>query len=95
VLFNDETFSVVFQGKSCELRNTKEYAFIKRISKRPGAYVSLDELRASVWQDEHVEKNTVQRVVSNLRRQLESVGLVNLEIDGKTNRHHYALKIKA
>ena len=95
VLFNDETFSVVFQGKSCELRNTKEYAFIKRISKRPGTYVSLDELRASVWQDEHVEKNTVQRVVSNLRRQLESVGLVNLEIDGKTNRHHYALKIKA
>ncbi len=91
VVFDDGSFSVIYKGKSCELRNTKEYALLKRICKRPGTYVSVDEIRASVWQDENTEKNTIQRAISNLRRKLKSQGFEHLVIDGSKNRNHYAI----
>ena len=91
VVFDDGSFSVIYRGKSCELRNTKEYALLKRICKRPGTYVSVDEIRASVWQDEDTEKNTIQRAISNLRRKLKSQGFEHLVIDGSKNRNHYAI----
>jgi hypothetical protein len=47
-------------------------------------------IASDVWNDDDVEKLTIQRTVSNLRRRLSNTGL---EIDG-SNKGHYALKVK-
>lgn len=88
-----DTFTVQYVGKECELRNTKEFALFERLNRRPGQYFSIDTLIQDVWNDEPTEKNTIQRTVSNLRRKLREAGLDGIEIDGKTNRGHYALKL--
>lgn len=88
-----ETFSVKYMGVECELRNTKEFALFERLNRRPGQYFSLDVLIQDVWDDELTQKNTVQRTFSNLRRKLREAGMQGIELDGKTNRGHYALKL--
>jgi 7-cyano-7-deazaguanine synthase in queuosine biosynthesis len=91
--FNESLFTASYAGKSCELRNTKEYTLLKRLAQSPGIYISNDSLRAAVWEDEGVGKNTIQRTVSNLRRKLNSQGITGIEIDGKTNKDHYSLTL--
>lgn len=86
-----DTFSVSYRGKSCQLRNTKEFALFERLNRRPGQYFSNDTLIQDVWGDALVERNTVQRTVSNLRQKLSEAGFEGIEIDGTTNRGHYAL----
>lgn len=91
LVFDDGTFTVAYGSNSCELRNTKEYALLKRLAEARGIYLSNESLRASVWADEGIEKNTIQRTVSNLRRKLREQGIDGIEIDGKKNKDHYAL----
>lgn len=88
-----DTFTVRYNGRICELRNTKEFALFERINRRPGQYFSIDTLIQDVWNDELTEKNTIHRTVSSLRSKLRAAGFDEVEIDGKTNRGHYALKI--
>jgi len=91
--FDRDTFTVRFDGRSCELRNTKEYHLLVRLSRRPGIFVSNSVLASDVWDDEHTEKSTIQKTVSNLRRSLKDAGIKNLVLDGTTNKDHYALKL--
>ena len=90
---DQDTFSVEFNGCRCELRNTKEFWLFERINRRPGQYFPNATLIQDVWNDEHTEKNTIQRTISNLRRKLRDAGIEGIEIDGTTNRGHYALKL--
>ena len=89
--FDDGKFTVSYGSKDCELRNTQEYSLLKRLANARATYLSNDTLRASVWNDEEVGKNTIQRTVSNLRRKLRAQGITGIEIDGKKNKDHYAL----
>jgi 7-cyano-7-deazaguanine synthase in queuosine biosynthesis len=77
-------------GKSCFLGNTMEYRLLERLNRRPGDYISVNQLRDDVWQNPSTEKNTVQRTVSNLRRKLESAGMSAIKIDG-SQKDHYRL----
>jgi hypothetical protein len=83
VEFDDDLFEARVNGKACPLGNTREYALLKRLARRPGTFVSVNDLRRDVWGDEETEKNTVQRTVSNLRRKLRDAGITGAEIDGK------------
>jgi DNA-binding response OmpR family regulator/7-cyano-7-deazaguanine synthase in queuosine biosynthesis len=93
LVFDDERFEVQMAGKPCPLGNGREYAVLKRMSRRPGTFVSIDNLRTDIWGDEHTEKNTIQRTVSNLRRKLTEAGLNGVTIDG-SHRAHYRLVIQ-
>src|SRR5690606_15504387 len=86
------TFSVAFHDRCCELRNTKEFWVLERLNRRPGQYFANDVLKRDVWNDEQTAKNTIQRTISNLRRNLREARFDGVEIDGTTNRGHYALK---
>lgn len=87
-----DTFTVHYNGKACELRNTREFHLLERLNRRPGIFVSNSVLAADVWNDDQVEKNTIQRTVSNLRRRLKESGIDGIDLDGTTNKDHYALK---
>jgi len=86
----ERTFEAQLGGRSCPLGNTIEFRLLARLNQRPGWYVSVAQLRADVWQDEHTTKYTIQRTVCNLRRRLRAHGLTDLVIDGQ-QRDHYRL----
>jgi len=69
-----------------------EWRLLQRLNLRPGLFVSVQALREQVWQDEHTEKYTIQRTVSNLRRKLRDAGMEGVEIDGK-EKDHYRLRV--
>jgi hypothetical protein len=93
-IIDKNTFTVLHAGKSCELRNTKEFAIFERLHRRIGQYFSVDTLVADVWRDELIEKNTVQKTIGRLRRKLQEAGCDQIEIDGTTNAGHYAMKLR-
>jgi len=86
-----ETFTAKYRQHEIPLGNTLEYALFERLSRKTGIYISNATIASDVWNDDDVEKLTIQRTVSNLRRRLRDTGL---EIDG-SNKGHYALKVKA
>jgi DNA-binding response OmpR family regulator len=94
LVFDDERFEVLLAGKPCPLGNSYEYAVLKRLSRRPGAFVSVDSLRTDVWRDDDTEKNTIQRTICNLRRKLRDAGLSGVTIDGR-QRGHYRLVVQS
>jgi 7-cyano-7-deazaguanine synthase in queuosine biosynthesis len=78
-------------GQICALGNTLEFSLVERLWKQPGHYVNVDDLRTDVWDDPRVQKNTIQRVVSNLRRQLREAGLHHL-LTISSQKDHYCLQ---
>lgn len=84
-------FSVRCGEFVCFLGNTMEFRLAERLLRARGQYLSLDTLRAEVWENPQIEKNTVQRTVSNLRRRLRDDGLAGVELDGR-QRDHYCLR---
>jgi len=88
---DSETFTAKYRQHVIPLGNTLEYALFERLSRKTGIYISNATIASDVWNDDEVEKITIQRTVCNLRRRLRDTGL---EIDG-SNKGHYALKVKA
>ena len=86
-----DTFTVHYGGKSCILRNTKEFSFFAALARRPGIYVNVERLIDAVWNGDKRSDSAIKTVPSNLRRALKEAGMSNMRIDGKTNRGHYAL----
>lgn len=87
-----DQFCARYNGKECSLRNTKEFALLVRLNASRGRYLSIRTLAEDVWQNDNVEKNTIQRTISNLRRKLKEAFVGLIKIDG-TNRDHYSLLI--
>jgi hypothetical protein len=85
---DQETFEAWFGQKSVFLGNTVEFLLLERLNRRPGVFVSVGVLQADVWHDRVVEKNTVQRTVSNVRRKLREAGITEIEIDGSQKDHY-------
>lgn len=86
---DSDTFSVRFDGKECELGNTREFALFARLIRSPGIYLSTQTLSDDVWGSEGAQKNTIQRTISNLRRKLSKQGM-RIAIDGR-NKGHYKI----
>jgi DNA-binding response OmpR family regulator/7-cyano-7-deazaguanine synthase in queuosine biosynthesis len=91
-VLDPDTFEARFADKACFLGNTNEYRLLERLLRRPGVFVSVDSLRDDVWGDSQVEKNTIQRTVSNLRRKLRKSHMEAVTIDG-SQRGCYRLVI--
>jgi hypothetical protein len=88
LILDDNTLEARYGSKACFLGNGKEYQLLHRLLRRPGHFVTIDVLREDVWEGERVEKNTVQRTVSNLRRRLQDSGITEVVIDGsQANRY--------
>lgn len=88
-----DTFTVHFRGKECELRNTVAFHLFDYLWKHSTRNCPINELINEVWNGALIEKNTVQRTASSLRRELREAGIDGIVIDGKTNKGHYRLKI--
>jgi hypothetical protein len=86
-----DTFTARWGSHICYFGNTVELRLLERLNRRPGTFVSIEALRAAVWQNEHTEKNTIQRTVSNLRRRLRHAGITGIIIDG-SQKDHYCLR---
>jgi 7-cyano-7-deazaguanine synthase in queuosine biosynthesis len=89
LVVDKEMLGAHFQGKTCFLGNSKEFDILLRLNRRPGRYVTVESLSNDVWPNQRVEKNTIQRTISNLRRRLVDAGFC-IQIDGK-QRDNYRL----
>ncbi|RMF23506.1 MAG: hypothetical protein D6760_05190, partial [Deltaproteobacteria bacterium] len=89
-----DTFTVWHDGKSCPLGNTVGFRALRRLARRPGVYVSTEQLLDNAWGGATRSKSAVQKTISGLRKQLEEHGLHEVTIDG-SQQGHYALKISA
>ena len=87
-----DRFEVRYRGIASAMGNTREFALVERLHRARGVYLSIDTLRRDVWNEDYVLKNTIQRIVSNARRCLVSLGLPKDVIDG-ANRGHYRLVV--
>jgi 7-cyano-7-deazaguanine synthase in queuosine biosynthesis len=92
LVLDADKFEVRWAGKACFLGNTLEFRLLVRLRQRPGAFVSVNSLRLDVWRDDHTEKYTIQRTVSNLRRRLAGAGMGQIHLDG-SQRDHYQLVV--
>jgi DNA-binding response OmpR family regulator len=86
-----EAFTMVWNTKTYTFHDTIEFAILAHLAWNFGAWVPVRRLLSEVWGDRIVEKNTVSRTISNLRKNLKLQGITDLEIDGK-NRNHYMLR---
>jgi DNA-binding winged helix-turn-helix (wHTH) protein len=93
LVIDEGEFKIEYGEATCVLGNTREFRFIKALNEERSKYKSHDWLARKVWDEDFVEKNTIQRVASNLRRRLREDGIVGVEVDGTTNRGHYSLKV--
>ncbi|VTU02517.1 unnamed protein product : Uncharacterized protein OS=Desulfovibrio aespoeensis (strain ATCC 700646 / DSM 10631 / Aspo-2) GN=Daes_1584 PE=4 SV=1: QueC [Gemmataceae bacterium] len=87
-----ETFSVTYDGHSCDLGNTLEFRFVERLHRARGTYLPIPVIGKDVWDDEAVSKNAVQAVASNLRRKLRRLELPEDFVDG-SQKGHYGLRL--
>jgi hypothetical protein len=82
-------FTARFKGQKCFLGNTKPFALLVRLNRRPGWYVSVPELKEDICGvDSPVNDNTIQKHASDLRTQLRNAGMDGIEIDGKVKGHY-------
>jgi 7-cyano-7-deazaguanine synthase in queuosine biosynthesis len=92
VVVDSETFQVRVGSKSCFLGNSREFWVVERLQRARGKFVTLDTLRDDVWDDSSVEKNTIQRTVSNARRKFRKDGFNGVTING-TEQGTYQLVV--
>jgi hypothetical protein len=89
---HEELFQIQWGNCQCSLGNTKEFALFRLLYQKKGKYVSLQTIQTIVWNDDKVEKNSIQKLVSELRKKLRATGFNSIEIDG-SQRDHYVLRI--
>lgn len=92
-LFDLETLTITFQGKSVFLGNSLPFRLFVRLARRPNTYVSYEDLLTDVWDGERTD-GAIRSVVKSLRRRLRAAKMVALaeSIDGSVPGH-YGLKL--
>ncbi len=83
------TFTFHYGSGSCKLGNSAEFRLIERLCRSPGVYLDTGKLMEDVWDGQRVQKNTIAKTVSSLRRQLKTT-VTGIKIDG-SERGHYCL----
>ena len=81
-------FAFKYGSGACELGNSKEFWFIERLAKSPERYIDHDKLREDVWDGQIIQKGTIAKTASNLRKKLKESGMTGVEIDGKQKGHY-------
>jgi hypothetical protein len=81
--------SLVCGARSCPLGPTVEYRVAQYLSERFDRWVTVDELKLRVWDDQHTSNNAVQRAISDLRRCLRCEGIADIRVEGR--RGHYRM----
>lgn len=76
-------YTVRYEGKSCLLRNTKEFSFFAALARRPGVYAHVERLINVVWTAEKSSDSAIRTVASNLRKALMQARMNNMHMDGK------------
>lgn len=87
------TYSVVWRGRACPLRNGLPFRLMQALAARRRQYLSIDELLETVWEEQR-SRTAVRSVVWELRKRLRAGGMEDLAdmIDGSC-RGHYCLMV--
>jgi hypothetical protein len=88
------TFCFLFDGKSCFLGKTKEFAFIERLSRRKPYNVAVTTIIEDVWGKHLPLKGPVHTIASSLRKKLKEAKMHAIHIDGNSLRGRYIMKIR-
>ena len=87
-----EIFAFRYGSGICILGNSIEFRFIERLCRKPELYIDTGKLMEDVWDGRVVQKNTIAKTASNLRRKLREAGMSGVVIDGK-QKDHYRLHL--
>lgn len=77
-----ETFTFHYGYGKCFLGNSVEFRFAECLSKSNGVFLSCSQLMEDVWEGQKVQKNTIAKTASNLRRKFKTNGVTGITIDG-------------
>jgi len=81
-------FELRLDGVPLFLGNSNEFRVVERLARLPLEFVSLGSLIEAVWGGKEPSRNTLQQVMSNLRRAFRDRGFKRLTIDGKQNGYY-------
>jgi RNase H-fold protein (predicted Holliday junction resolvase) len=90
-LLDQSTFSVMWQGKSLRLGNTRLFWLLDRLAQHTNQYVTHLELIQEVWEDEELTTATIRSVVRHLRSRLRGGGMDDLAAAIHGHKGHYIL----
>jgi DNA-binding response OmpR family regulator len=93
-VIDDARLTVTFRGRTCYLGHTLPFRLLARLARRPGCYVTHDDLLADVWDGGRRSDRVVRVTVKVLRRKLREAGMGDLAaaIDGSAPGR-YALRL--
>jgi DNA-binding response OmpR family regulator len=93
-VIDDARLTVTFRGRTCHLGNTLPFRLLGRLARRPGCYVTHDDLLADVWDGALRSEGVVRSTVKVLRQKLRDADMGDLAdaIDG-TAPGRYALRL--
>lgn len=94
LVLDDARLTVTFRGRTCRLGNTLPFRLLTRLARRPGCYVTHDDLLADVWDGGRRSDSVVRGTVKVLRQKLRDAGMADLAdaIDGSAPGR-YALRL--
>ena len=83
-VIDDARLTVTFRGRTCRLGHTLPFRLLARLARRPGCYVTHNDLLADVWDGVRRSDSVVRVTVKVLRRKLRDAGMGDLAaaIDG-------------
>lgn len=88
---DEEEFSISFKGLTCNLGNTIKFKIFCYLNKQLGKNVPINDLMNAVWDDRHIERNTINKQISLLRKILSKIKDVVIE---SNENNTYSMSIK-
>ncbi|MFH1109760.1 MAG: helix-turn-helix domain-containing protein [Planctomycetota bacterium] len=77
-LVDNPTLSVLWQGKTCLLRNTILFRLAARLARQPNQYITAGQLLSDVWEGGVKSPDTIRSAVRHLRQRLRQAGMDDL-----------------
>jgi DNA-binding response OmpR family regulator len=77
-LGDNSTLSVLWQGKTCLLRNTILFRLAARLARQPNQYITAGQLLNDVWDGGVKSPDTIRSAVRHLRQRLSQAGMDDL-----------------
>ena len=84
-------FSISFKGLTCNLGNTTQFKIFCCLNKQLGKNVPINDLMNAVWGDRHIERNTINKQISLLRKSLSKIKDIVIE---SNENNTYSMSIK-
>ena len=90
-LVDDSTLSVIWDGKTCCLRNTVLFRLAGRLARQPNQYISANQLLSDVWDGGVKSPDTIRSAVRHLRQRFIQAGMGDLAIAIRGSGGRYGL----